>query len=85
MLLEFAQWYFINVMVALGLAVVAGYPTGNRKADGEQGSCWRDLLAATAMAVFCLLFPWVAGPGHRMDIRTVPLGLVGWRRGWLAS
>jgi signal transduction histidine kinase len=85
LVLEFGSWMFVNLMVALGLVFLAAYPPVLRQLPGPRGGFWRDTLAGAVMAVFCMLYPWKVGLGQQLDLRMVPLGLVGWTAGWPAA
>lgn len=82
MLLEFMQWMFINLMVAVGLVFLSDYPPLAQAAQPAPHYPWRAVAAGSIMAVFCMLFPWVVAPGHNMDLRMAPLILVGLNHGW---
>jgi signal transduction histidine kinase len=85
LLLDFLKWMSINVVTTLGIALVAAYPPLLRRVTSRRGEYWRDIAATCAMSLFCMQYPWVIGPGQQMDIRLVPLGLVGWRWGTPAA
>jgi signal transduction histidine kinase len=75
-------WMFINVMVGVGLVSLAAYPPlWLTRFVAARGGYLRDVAAASVMAVFCMFATWEPGPGLKMDIRMVPLGLVGWTHG----
>jgi signal transduction histidine kinase len=76
---------FVNLMVALGMVFLAAYPPLLRMAPTPRGRYWRDIAAGTVMAVFCLLYPWRVAEGQQMDLRMVPMALVGWMYGWPAA
>jgi signal transduction histidine kinase len=82
---EFVSWTFVNVMVGLGLASLAAYPPFWRATGAGRGRFWRDVVAASLMAVFCMSVTWSPAPGMKMDIRMVPLGLAGWTYGLPAA
>jgi signal transduction histidine kinase len=82
---QFLSWTFVNVMVGLGLASLAAYPPFWRATGTGRGRFWRDVAAASLMAVFCMSVTWSPAPGMKMDIRMVPLGLVGWTYGLPAA
>ncbi|HWI66078.1 MAG TPA: ATP-binding protein [Symbiobacteriaceae bacterium] len=75
------SWMFINLMVSVGLVSVAAYPPLWRTAVSARGRFWRDVVAASVMAVFCLFLVWKVGTGMQIDIRNVPLALAGWTYG----
>jgi signal transduction histidine kinase len=81
-LLDFVQWMFINLMVAVGLVFLSGYPPLAEEVQPAPRYPWRAVAAASIMAVFCMLFPWVVAPGQNMDLRLAPLILVGRNHGW---
>ncbi|HYF91336.1 MAG TPA: ATP-binding protein [Symbiobacteriaceae bacterium] len=74
-------WMFINVMVGVGLVSLAAYPPLWQSGVSPRGRYWRSVIAASVMAVFCMIAVWEPGPGMKMDIRMVPLGLAGWTYG----
>jgi signal transduction histidine kinase len=77
---------FVNLMVGVGLVSLAAYPPLWLTRFGtDRGRYWRDVAAASVMAVFCMFATWEPGPGMKMDIRMVPLGLVGWTHGTPAA
>ena len=76
---------FVNLMVAVGLVFLAAYPPLPRRFSAWHGQFWRDVTAAAVMSVFCMVFPYTVGPGQFMDLRMVPLGLVGWNHGTAAA
>lgn len=79
-------WMFVNLMVGVGLVSLAAYPPLRlTRFSNARGGYWRDVAAASVMAVFCMFATWEPGPGMKMDIRMVPLGLVGWTHGVSAA
>lgn len=78
-------WMVVNVMVGVGMVSLAAYPPFWRAAGSLRGRYWRDVTSACLMAVFCMLIVWAPGPGMKIDIRAVPLGLAGWTYGWPAA
>ncbi|HWI63805.1 MAG TPA: ATP-binding protein [Symbiobacteriaceae bacterium] len=78
-------WMFTNLMVGVGLVSLATYPPVWRRMGSARSRYWRDVAAASVMAVFCMFVVWEPGPGLKMDIRMVPLGLAGWTHGLPAA
>lgn len=79
-------WMFVNLMVGVALVSLAAYPPlGTTRFGSARDGYWRDVTAASVMAVFCMFATWEPGPGMKMDIRMVPLGLVGWTHGTAAA
>lgn len=75
---DFFPWIFINLMVSLGLVFLATYPPLFGPAVRNlRTRFWRHVAAASVMAIFCMLFPWQAGPKQLIDLRMVPLGITG--------
>lgn len=80
-LLTFAQWMFVNLMVAIGVAFLTGAPLAPRP-NSPKSYPWRAVIAACIMAVFCMLFPWVIDANQILDLRMAPMTLVGLSEGW---
>lgn len=84
-MLDFFLWMFINLMVATGLGFVSAYPPPflDRWLHLSQ-SRWRHVISAGVMAIFCMIYPWKVDPaaGIQIDLRTIPIGLLGWIDGW---
>lgn len=79
-------WMFVNLMVGVGLVSLATYPPlGLTRFGTARGGYWRDVAAASVMAVFTMFATWEPGPGLKIDVRLVPLGLVGWTHGMSAA
>lgn len=85
LLLDFGKWIFINIMVATGLTFLAVNPPFFRRLQARPGYPWHAVFATSLMVIFCILFPWENAPGFQIDIRTVPMALLGWTRGMLAA
>jgi signal transduction histidine kinase len=80
-LFDFTGWMFVNLMVAIGVAFLAGPPIA-RGLPLHSRYPWRPVAAASIMAIFCMLFPWVIAPDQILDLRMAPMTLVGLAEGW---
>lgn len=73
------------MMVATGLHFLVANQPFLRRLSQRPGYPWHAVFATSLLVIFCIIFPWETAPGFQIDIRNVPLALLGWAHGLSAA